>query len=361
VAWGNYYNNSGVETDGVNDITVRASIEYPAATFTPLYFSGKRDIVINAGGTASSDYLPISIPAGAQFWTRTYVTVADNTKRWPLNGSYQAGLAEGSTNSAGETDKTTTGTLTGGGFGFGPHAVVAKYLPTGTARIIGIGDSRITGNGDTDVINGWWGRAFEGRCINQRISYPVEKAQTFATNAGRYRRMPLIEGSNVAICNYGVNDLSGGRTLAQLQADVITIWQICQARGIAVYHTTIEPSTTSTDSWATLANQTILSWNTSRVSFNNWLRDGAPIASAANPTAVAAGAAGLRMGGTGHPLLGYLEMADVVESSRDSGKWKVNGSANFATADGLHQTPAFHILQAAVPIAAGIDQGWVDS
>jgi hypothetical protein len=32
-AFGNYYNNGGVETDGVNDITVRASIEYPAATF----------------------------------------------------------------------------------------------------------------------------------------------------------------------------------------------------------------------------------------------------------------------------------------------------------------------------------------
>jgi hypothetical protein len=349
-AFGNFYNNGGTETVGPNDITVRASIEFPATTFIPLFFSGKRDVVINPGGLVWSDWVAVSIPAATQFWSRTYVTVANNTMQWPLAGSFSAALSEGSNNSATPSDQTTTGTLSGGGYGYGPFSMQGRYLASGSLRIAGVGDSRMAGNNDTDLLNGWFGRAFTGVAFTQRIAYPSEKAQTFLANATGARRKALLEGCNVAVCNYGINDLSGGRTTAQLQADVISIWSYLAARGMKTWHTTLEPETTTTDAWATLANQTIAGWNGNRTAFNDWLRDGAPVTSAANLTAVATGTVGaLRAGSTGHPLSGYIELADLAESARNSGKWVVTGAANYATSDGIHPTAAIHTLMAAVP------------
>lgn len=356
VAYGNYQNNSGTEADGSNDITVRAAIEYPADTFIPLYFNGRRDVVLGVGGMAWSDWLAISIPAATQFWSRTYVTVANTSLKWPLAALFSTALGEGAENSATPSDKTMTGTLAGlGQYGYGPFGIQARHLAPGSLRLVGIGDSKIAGYGDTDTLNGWWGRAFDGVAHYQRLAYPQERAQSFAANITRVRRAQLLEGANVAIVCYGVNDLSNSRTTAQLQADVIAIWRYLALRGIGVYAGSVEPQTTSSDAWATLANQTVAGWDANRTAYNDWLRDGAPVTSAAVLTPVATGTVGaLRMAQPGHPLVGYLEIADVVESARNSGKWKVTGAANYATADGLHPSPAMHALIAAVPNLAAL-------
>jgi hypothetical protein len=125
----------------------------------------------------------------------------------------------------------------------------------------------------------------------------------------------------------GRNDFTQQIALATVQANMITIWKLLAGYGIKTWQTTIAPHTSSTDAWATIGNQTILNPSTDnapRITFNNWVRDGAPMLAG---VAVAAGsnATGtLRAGQSGHPLAGYMELADVVESSRDSGYWRVD-------------------------------------
>jgi len=117
-----------------------------------------------------------------------------------------------------------------------------------------------------------------------------------------------------------------------------------------VFQTTITPSTTSTDSFATLANQTAaLSFSTAgngtREQLNDWLRDGGPIR---DGVAAAIGAPdAIRSSHNAHPLSGVLEMADTVESSRNSGKWKVDGTALKWTGDGIHPSN-YAYVQAAI-------------
>jgi hypothetical protein len=87
-------------------------------------------------------------------------------------------------------------------------------------------------------------------------------------------------GATDLIHEFGHNDLyPGSDSLATLQAEEISSWKFCGTKVGRVWQTTLTPKTTSTDSFATTANQTISKsgQNTVRTDFNDWLRDGAPM------------------------------------------------------------------------------------
>jgi hypothetical protein len=109
----------------------------------------------------------------------------------------------------------------------------------------------------------------------------------------------------------GINDIGSGRSASQIKGDLETI---IAAFTKPVYVATIEPQSSSSDDWATVANQTPDANNSVRTALNGNIRSGL------------AGAAG------------YIEFADIVETARDSGKWKVTGAAFGYTSDGLHST-----------------------
>lgn len=116
-----------------------------------------------------------------------------------------------------------------------------------------------------------------------------------------------------------------------MQANLIMLWNQQNGYGQRVIQTTITPNTTSTDGWATTGNQTPVNATVEshRVQLNDWLRGGAPMSGG---LAVAVGTSGaLLAGDTGHPLYGYWEITDNVESARNSGIWKAG-----YTTDGLH-------------------------
>jgi hypothetical protein len=150
----------------------------------------------------------------------------------------------------------------------------------------------------------------------------------------------FIAGCDYAIETYGGKDLDDSDTLAGIQASRLTIWQLCQQRGLGVYADTIPPYTSSTDGWTTTANQTH-AWSSGqegvRVQMNQWLRAGAPIINgvAATPGTVNA----LIAGDAGHPLKGVIDDAARVETQvyeygqgTDSGIWRVGfGGAAFTT------------------------------
>lgn len=147
---------------------------------------------------------------------------------------------------------------------------------------------------------------------------------------------------------YGHNDLAAGRTAAQVEADLITTARHGKIRGAKVWITTQTPASSSTDSFATTVNQTSASINAELQTLNAWLRDGCPISSTTlAPVATGTSSGVLRTGSAGHPVVGVFDTGAAVESSSASGKWAVNGSANYATADGTHPSAAGHALMAA--------------
>ena len=101
--------------------------------------------------------------------------------------------------------------------------------------------------------------------------------------------------------------MTNGRTAVLAYADLLTIWALLQP--LSVFSCTVNPASTSTDSFATTANQTTVASNAQRVALNNLLR-------------------------TSGMSSGVFDLADVVESARDSGLWKAPGY----TADGLHES-----------------------
>lgn len=306
---------TGTELDGSDSITVRAAIEYPSGTFTPVYFSGARDVVIAPGGFVRSDPVAgLTIPAGAALWTRTYVTVASVGQKWPYNSvsnqrnAYVEGAAEGTATS----DLTTTGTI--------PDNIANCYSPLAILGTPARAIPAVLLAGDSIMYNGtggdttWADFGLADHFGTVKIAKIGDRAQFFLSSHAK--RLRADYGATHVICNYGINDIDGGsRTLAQLQSDITGVWQAFVDLGIKVFQTTLTPYTSTTDSFATTANQTPKMGATKeaiRTSYNDWIRT------------------------TPAPLTGYFETADLVESARNSGLWAADGTPNRYTSDGLH-------------------------
>ncbi|MBS7539396.1 SGNH/GDSL hydrolase family protein [Ancylobacter lacus] len=316
------------EVAGPNAIAVKASIEYPAGTFTPVTWSGAGSVTLTGGQVLDSDDIMIAIPPGTQFWTRTYVSVAGVGMKWPLG--YAVG-STASTNILGmsgggrtlSSDLTTSGTIANlSTTSYGPSAVFGNPA-VGTRSVAFVGDSIATGQGDQDISAGNDG-GFIVRAINNRygwvrVSRPGERLQQAALNF-TMRGQIISQAATLFICQHGVNDPGAGRTTAQMQADYITLWGLVSSQGIPVWQTTLTPRpAAAADGWMTLAGQTLSSSEGVRSGVNVWLRDGAPIiAGAAAPVG---STTAIRAGETGHPLAKVVDSAAAVEDLA-TGKWK---------------------------------------
>jgi hypothetical protein len=130
------------------------------------------------------------------------------------------------------------------------------------------------------------GKAFAS--IN--AGFPNEKYADVVAANGYTRRLALSRYCSHVISEYGINDCSAGTAAATTLANMATF--AAMFGGKPFIQTTISPRSTSTDAWATTANQTTVSAaNTPRVAFNNAIRGGMAV------------------------LSGYIEVADQVESA----------------------------------------------
>lgn len=341
VAFGNLSIGSNGEVPGqpANTITVMAALEYPASSYTPIFFQGRRAVTLDAMAQVWSDPIAIRVPAGATYYIRTYMTV---TGTWYQQGYTDGGTVVGSQGTS-EVDQTLSGTISGTpSRPYIPQGVRARNQSAATLRIAGFGDSITGGVGDSTG-KGWFMRAFANyRKI--RLAQSGEKA-TSVVGVNGSKRLAMAAGCNAAFHCYGVNDVNFGRTAAQIEADLASRWLAHQNRGWVGYGATLTPITTSSDSFATLANQTVNANDAVRVAVNTWLRAGAPL----DPTTkavVAAGTNGALVAGDGtHPLKRIYDFAAVAESG-STGKWVVTGAANYATSDGTHPSDAMHVLMA---------------
>lgn len=335
----NWMANATNEQNGYNSITITAALEYPAGTFTPILFGGASSKLIAASDltTESDELTGLSIPAGAQFWIRTYVSVSAGQK-WVQGYQISSSLGEAADFTTG-VDKTQAGTITNATSsstrrGYGPVAVkatgfsgtpVAKaFAAVGDSLIMGSTDGNKDGHGNT----GYFPRACTGNfpVINLGI------AGTSAANnqsANFTRRGDLLQKIGVThiFCDWSINDVTASKTSSQMQGYATGIAANFKSlvSGCKVIWATLTPKTNSTDSWKTTANQTDAltgSQQTARTGFNAALR-------------------------AGLSNIDYMfEAADASETARDSGVWRAGegsthltntgASTDAFTTDGLH-------------------------
>lgn len=322
VSYGNYYAGSSREADGPNPITVRAGIQYGTRSGTPLffpvYFNGKRDVTLDPGSLVESDPVFVNIPKGATFQIRTYVTVASGGK-WPYGviqaqmSTYGDGVEQGTTT----TDKTTSGTVAGSNnFAYGPVAIRTTRTNRDTPAVAILGDSVSFGSGDSPQDHGYIYRGLRaGGLTVQHMGMPGATTEHFATwpeaTKQRYR---LAEACTSAVLATGTNDISASKTAADVQGFMTTMANNLRAEGMKkIYICTLPPRTTSTDSWATTANQTQAATEAVRVAVNDWIRN------------------------TRTGFDGYFEVADILETGRNTGIWKAG-----YTGDGIHPNGTGH-------------------
>jgi hypothetical protein len=210
-----------------------------------------------------------------------------------------------------------------------------QTLPSGTQTFTGCGHG--TGFGVTPSFNSsgrdfgdqYYARGYLQRAIAESqltFTGAVHSGDTVAGwNTRDYDRLAFLQKTCVrnVVIELGINDI--GTTPATTEASLVKIANQLLGNGCvqAVYLATMPPYATSTDGFATTTNQTTNANNANRVTLNDWDR-----------TVPA-------------PFTGYLETADPVESSRDSGLWKVTGTGcnsgntaqvNVYSCDGLHET-----------------------
>lgn len=307
-----------VETGTGSTASVTASVEYPVGVFTQIKFAGAVTGTIPTLTTLVSDVANVSIPNGANFYIRVW--------RSNSGGIVFTNVGQDSTNGdlfkySGVTDLTMGGAFTSSdatNMSF-PSAIIAQTVNPSVALI---GDSRVSGLNDIFSDNsGDKGELARG--IGPNLGYiqmgiPSDQALKFV--ASHNLRVALGNFCSHIVVNYGINDLStGGRSDAQIQGDLNTIRGYFPTK--KVFLATMPPSTTSSDSWATVANQAVKAFEANRVLNNNWRRT--------TPAGYA----------------GYFEVANVVETGNNSGFWKVDGTASKYTADGVHESNFAYVAE----------------
>lgn len=333
-----YANSPGVEHDGGAVCTYTASIEYPVGTITRVTFDAINGGVCPDGGQLISDLCTVQIPRGAVFYVRSWQNNPGGilfTARSGLNNVSAAVPASGEWFDYGVTITDDTGVATnrnnkGTGNFFTPAAIVGW---TTRPSFLVVGDSRCMPNATYETLpNAVGGIGEVERSLTKsygtiNVSVAGDNYVNAVTNY--VKRLGLAQYSSHVVIELGINSFTAGRTSAQCLTDLATM--VAKFPAKSVYATTVSPKSASTDAWATLVNQTAdATSQANRIAYNNALRTGQ------HTTGIA----------------GFVEIADLVESARDSGLWKVTGAANGYTYDGVHEVSAgFALIEAGNPFS----------
>lgn len=317
---------AGQEATTTGSIVYTASVEYPiGSNKTQITWStGAASITVSPLSQARSDVvtLPTTIPRGAIFrlWvfenaSASSVGVVYGNNIYAPNGD----VIEFSLTSI--TDKTlvngATITQAPTPANAAPIMPVAILGNTTRASIAMFGDSRMAGFKDVGDASGDIG--IVARSLGPTFAYTNMGSPGSTGNNFRFagtpssNRMALKAFYSHIVMNYpGINDVAAAVGLAQSQSDLTGLIAAFSPKPVLI--STIEPTTSSTDSWATTANQTISGLNTNITAYNNYY-----LTPPAGVTAV-------------------YNVMSAVSTASNSGIWKVTGAPFGWTADGLHES-----------------------
>jgi len=321
IAYPNFFVDNILLTElGPGDVsTITAAIEYPiGTTSTQVTWGGQISCTIADGEMgALSDSISVSIPENTPFMIRTYYTnsvgiITDNRTNVVDNSQSFRFAASGLSDQTTATGATTGGTSSPN-FMYKPLLIVSN---TNKPSVLIIGDSRQDGNASSERYTGTSDDIGEvARAVGPYFGYCNLGKGNDAGNmflASYTQRVSLAPFFSHVICGYGYNDV---RSQAQTPAATYTNLQAIRALFLdnSFYQTTIPPNTSSSDNYTTVGG---LGAGDSNITTLNNL---------------------IRAGGIGN---GYFELADVMESSRDSKQWKVSSGGRVVTdAAGTNASP----------------------
>ncbi len=323
--WANWcYDSSGAELATGNSITIKASVEYPAGVFRQVLFGGSASGTLANGGLIASDPASITIPAGAQFWVRTYMLPnADPNTNVPICTLPATATVLATTDgNANGTDSTMSGVIGQSSTVncIRPTAIIGDVAAKGAKAFVLAGDSICFGEGDVSSTGSNASSGYLARALASKASYMKICRQGQGVHealGGTTRLQALIAALNGSytdvVFQYGVNDLRLRGNVSQLESEMLSYLSLYNGRKSVC---TLTPRTDSTDSWATTGGQTqkAAPWALSDLNtYNNYVR-------------------GLPAG-----VSRCIEAADGAMSARDSGLWAAATPGK--TLDGTHPTP----------------------
>lgn len=337
-----------------NAVTIECAVEIGAQVKQITFNALPTGVILDGIAEYVSDPLLPSLfglqsfAANSQFWYRERRTIALNEKFVRL-GAFNKLTGENTvfSNGASASQVMATGVLTvpaGGaqqsGPMFCPVAIVGKAVGNPDIAVGGFGDSIMDGfnatgrNGNSDGSDSKAGFFVQGlRGVNGRTIPNINfgASSTKGTNtvlmpdAGTafQKRAALLKYITHAIENFGTNDIgtAAGSSLpvADIMAAKRILWGKLRAGGVGkIYAVPLIPRTSSTDSWATVANQTPINADFApggkRDQINTQLQ-----------AAVTAG-----------ELDGYFDLNASMADATSPEKWAATGTANGVSADGTH-------------------------
>lgn len=348
VAFAGFYVASGGglgEADLANDYVATAALELVTpSTYQPAFFGNEASVNVAAGAPlVLSTPIGYALPAGTQLYVRTGASVDASTKVFPRRSSTTA--SSGQIGPSGTVSQVKgTGAITGSGGAMGYSAGVCQYALIGVPKTpmvsaVLLGDSIWEGAGDsTGDAYGWMGYGARGmNLVPTPIPFVLQSSggdflsKNQSTNGIKKRSMwPYATD---LFCELGTNDIATGASLATLQGYCLAIWGAAKrtigpyGRALRVHQMAILPRTTSTDSWATAANQTPATGfgvGGVRDQLNAWFLE-----------KVADGT-----------IDSVIDCCSAVEDPANHAKWITNGTANYPTSDGVHPSQVMHIAMA---------------
>lgn len=370
VCYGNWAGDG--ELSGPGNLVVEAALESDGPLGVQLFtWSGNANVTIAPGATACSDpVFPAAFgltvfPASSAMWFRTGA-IATTNQGTPF-GNLMGLIGEGSWGGASFTSQVNaTGAMTtpaGGSTVTGamtPFAVLGRYtvpMPT----LCAIGDSINEGVNDIGAgnpaydVGGYAGGGYVGRAGYNTYGtqiYPIFRLAIGGDQASNStsHRAAFYQYCTHALTAWGVNDIEAV-SAAVVFNNFKTIWAAMKAAGIQyIFQATVTPKATSTDQWATLANQTPIDANFVLGGPKDQLN------------ALIVGSVGA------NNLTNYVDVASVAQAPSNVSLWNVNGTALFATGDGLHPQAVIHALAAPLLLTAiksvgpqlpSVDTSWV--
>ena len=201
-----------------------------------------------------------------------------------------------------------------------PPKNVPSVVIAGDSLDAGSNDSAGDGNGNYGPVQrGLWTAGAGGLPMpSLNVACPGEKVSQ-AVAGSHVGRFAVMRFASHVISNYGTNDILAANSFATVSANLTAFWAVARFYGVKIYQLKIIPRTTSTDGWATPANQ----------GYQTGFAPGG-VRDQVNTFITQSLAAGL--------IDGVVDLTPAVEDPANHGKWLTNGTADWLTNDGTHYT-----------------------
>lgn len=320
-------------TLSVSPFSLQAAVVFNSQ-FCPVSFNGTTTTTVDAGVTLlTSNPISIYLPAFTEFMVKTGVVLASNQSFPASISATNKTVKVASTSATSQIFQRFNVSTPSGGIttSLSLFPVMITGIPRERFPALFIwGDSLSAGTGDfTSDAEGVVG-CMEKACINTygtgkhlafcNLSRSGDASSTYELDEA-FSRFSLLEFGTHVLFSMGSNDITGGRTAAQIKASMQEAWTHARILGLSVGAMTLPPRTTSADNWSSLTQHVVTGYSSASIrgEINTWLKQ-----------QLAEGA------------IDFL--ADVnsqVADTTNPDVWKVG-----YTADGTHYTPTVHNLLA---------------